>query len=64
MDDLPLDFTRYLATRLGATHELTHQLLGNWLREYEPLADRADDRPSHVPACADDAVADDLKQVG
>jgi hypothetical protein len=38
MDDLPLDFSRYLGERLGVTSEQADDLLGAWLKSYEPAA--------------------------
>jgi hypothetical protein len=36
MDDLPLDFMRYLSLDLGVTVEHATELLSSWLKNYEP----------------------------
>jgi len=33
---MPLDFTQYLSNRFGLTESATNELLGSWLRAYEP----------------------------
>jgi hypothetical protein len=38
MEDLPLDFTRYLSDRLGLSSEQAADLLGTWLKDYEPVS--------------------------
>lgn len=38
MDDLSLDFTRYLSQRLGVSDEQAADLLGAWLKDYEPVS--------------------------
>ena len=40
MEDLPLDFTRYLSQRLGLTSEQAADILGAWLKDYEPVSCR------------------------
>jgi hypothetical protein len=48
MDDMPLDFTRYLSERLGLSEHETTALLGAWLLTYEPLGER-EERPPAAP---------------
>jgi hypothetical protein len=56
MDDMPFDFSRYLASRLGVTEDETNAILAAWLMEYEPLAEavalRHDPDPEERPAMA------------
>lgn len=40
MDPMPLDFTQYLSNRFGLTESATNELLGSWLKTYEPEAVR------------------------
>lgn len=57
---MPLDFTEYLSSRFGLTESATTDLLGAWLRTYEPEAvrrereERAALRPSGIPGSAAD----------
>jgi hypothetical protein len=39
-EPMPLDFTQYLSDRLGLNASTVNELLGVWLRSYEPEADR------------------------
>jgi hypothetical protein len=40
LEDLPIDFTRYLSQRLGLSAEEAANLLGAWLKDYEPVSCR------------------------
>jgi hypothetical protein len=40
MEDLPVDFTRYLSERLGLSAEEAADVLGAWLKDYEPVSCR------------------------
>lgn len=40
LEDLPIDFTRYLSQRLGLTAEEAANVLGSWLKDYEPVSCR------------------------
>jgi hypothetical protein len=42
MEDLPLDFTRYLSQRLGMTSDAAADLIVAWLKDYEPVSCRPD----------------------
>jgi hypothetical protein len=48
MDDMPLDFAQYLSERLGVTVAETNLILGDWLKEYEPLAESQSELPSRT----------------
>lgn len=55
METMPLDFTQYLSDRLGVNASVVNELLGVWLRAYEPEAERREreqrdqELPSRVP---------------
>ena len=55
MDHMPLDFTQYLGDRLGLNASTVNELLGVWLRSYEPETARREreqrdqELPSRVP---------------
>ena len=55
MEPMPLDFAEYLSNRLGLTESATSELLGAWLRTYEPESARRErevreaQRPSRLP---------------
>jgi hypothetical protein len=53
MEDLPLDFTRYLGQRLGVSSEDAADLLSLWLKDYQPVSCRPAD-VGHRPAKAGD----------
>lgn len=40
MEDLPLDFMRYLSQRLGMSSEEATDLLSLWLKDYQPVSCR------------------------
>ncbi len=40
MEDLPLDFTRYLSQRLGMSSDEAADLLSLWLKDYQPVSCR------------------------
>ncbi len=40
MEELPVDFTRYLSQRLGLTAAEAADVLGAWLKDYEPVSCR------------------------
>ena len=46
LEDLPIDFTRYLSQRLGLSAEEAANVLGAWLKDYEPVSCRPEGRRS------------------
>ena len=44
---MPLDFTQYLSDRLGLNASTVNELLGVWLRAYEPEAERREREQRH-----------------
>ena len=50
MEDLPLDFTRYLSQRLGMSSEEAAGLIAAWLKDYEPVSCRPDGASRRGPA--------------
>jgi hypothetical protein len=57
IEELPVDFTRYLSQRLGLTAEEAADVLGAWLKDYEPVSCRPDgvSRRS-APAASPDSI--------
>jgi hypothetical protein len=56
MEDLPLDFTRYLSQRLGLTSDQAADVLGGWLKDYEPVSCRAEGVSRSAPGAAAESL--------
>ena len=57
MEDLPADFTRYLSQRLGLTAEQAADVLGAWLKAYEPVSCRPEGMSRRgAPAASPESV--------